>query len=114
MELVTKEDGQEYAQVLKLLGDCRCSLFCFDGVTRIGHIRGKMRKRVWVQTGDTVLVATREYQDEKVDIVHKYTAEDVRRLKQIRQLPESGAINEGAMGDDMFAEDDLGIDFDEL
>ena len=37
----------------------------FDGVTRLGHIRGKMRKKVWVSAGDIVLVGLREYQDDK-------------------------------------------------
>ncbi len=40
-----------------------------DGVTRLAHIRGKMRKKVWVSAGDTVLVGTRDYQDGKVRYV---------------------------------------------
>jgi len=47
-ELVFKEDGQEYAQVQRMLGNGRCECFCFDGTTRLGHIRGKMRKKVWI------------------------------------------------------------------
>ena len=35
---------------------------CFDGVKRMCHIRGKMRKRVWVCQGDIVLVGLRDYQ----------------------------------------------------
>ncbi len=38
----------EYAQVLRLLGDNRVALQCFDGVTRTGLIRGTMRRRVWI------------------------------------------------------------------
>merc|ERR1711998_20549 len=49
-ELVFKEDGQEYAQVLTMLGNGRLEAQCFDGVKRMCHIRGKMRKRVWVRT----------------------------------------------------------------
>merc|ERR1719412_929190 len=29
---------------------------CFDGVKRLCHIRGKMRKKVWVAQGDIVLI----------------------------------------------------------
>ena len=47
-ELVFKEEGQEYAQVLKMLGNNRLEAFCFDGVKRLCHIRGKMRRRVWI------------------------------------------------------------------
>ena len=45
-ELVFKEDGQEYAQVVKMLGNGRLEAYCFDGVTRLCHIRGKLRKKV--------------------------------------------------------------------
>ena len=45
-ELVFKEDGQEYAQVLKMLGNGRIEAMCFDGEKRLAHIRGKMRKKV--------------------------------------------------------------------
>lgn len=41
-----KEDGQEYAQVTKMLGNGRLEAQCFDGEKRLAHIRGKMRKKV--------------------------------------------------------------------
>lgn len=45
-ELIFKEDGQEYAQVTKMLGNGRLEAMCFDGVKRLCHIRGKLRKKV--------------------------------------------------------------------
>lgn len=45
-ELVFKEDEQEYAQVTKMLGNGRLEAMCFDGVKRLCHIRGKLRKKV--------------------------------------------------------------------
>lgn len=80
-----------------MLGNGRCECFCFDGVTRLGHIRGKMRKKVWITAGDIVLVGKRDFQDEKVDIVHKYTADEARNLKQYGELPETARINETAV-----------------
>ena len=44
-QLEFKEPGQEYAQVVRMLGNGRCECYCFDGQTRLGHIRGKMRKK---------------------------------------------------------------------
>lgn len=44
-ELVFKEDGQEYAQVVKMLGNGRLEANCFDGTSRLCHIRGKLRKK---------------------------------------------------------------------
>eukprot|EP00904_Undaria_pinnatifida_P002292 jgi/Undpi1/12063/HiC_scaffold_4.g01761.m1 len=121
-ELEFKEAGQEYAQasnlhvhVVRMLGNGRAECYCYDGVTRLGHIRGKMRKKVWVSAGDIVLVGKRDYQDDKVDIIHRYNADEARNLKQYGELPEHARINETAVdlameGDG--AEDDIGIDFD--
>src|SRR5574337_542073 len=50
-ELVFKEDGQEYAQVLRMLGNGRCEAMCIDGTKRLCHIRGKMHKKVWIAAG---------------------------------------------------------------
>ena len=36
----------EYAQVIKMLGNGRLEAYCFDGVSRLCHIRGKLRKKV--------------------------------------------------------------------
>ena len=47
-ELVFREDGQEYAQVIKMLGNGRLEALCFDGEKRLAHIRGKMRKKVCI------------------------------------------------------------------
>ena len=38
-QLEFKEPGQEYSQVVHMLGNGRCECYCFDGVTRLGHIR---------------------------------------------------------------------------
>lgn len=61
-ELVFKEDGQEYAQVLRMLGNGRCEAMCIDNVKRLCHIRGKMHKKVWIAAGDIILVGLRDYQ----------------------------------------------------
>lgn len=42
VELTLKEDGQEYAQVVRMLGNGRLEGNCFDGKTRLCHIRGKV------------------------------------------------------------------------
>jgi initiation factor 1A len=67
-ELTFKEDGQEYAQVTRMLGNGRLEAFCFDGVNRLCHIRGKLRKRVWIGVGDIILLGLREFQDQKADV----------------------------------------------
>jgi len=46
------------------------------------HIRGKMKKKIWINQGDTVLISLRDYQDEKADIIHRYKPEEARELKK--------------------------------
>jgi translation initiation factor 1A len=107
---VFKEEGQEYAQVTKMLGNGRLEAQCFDGTKRLAHIRGKMRKKVWINQGDIILLSLREYQDEKADVIQKYTADEARNLKAYGELPDTAKINET----DTFGpeEDDIDFDFD--
>merc|ERR1711977_215385 len=93
-ELTFKEEGQEYAQVLKMLGNGRLEALCFDGSKRLAHIRGKLRKKVWINQGDIILLSLRDYQDEKGDVILKYSADEARSLKAYGELPESAKINE--------------------
>jgi len=46
----------EYAQVTKMLGNGRLEAMCFDGVKRLCHIRGKLRKKVGSVTHTSVLI----------------------------------------------------------
>uniref|UniRef100_A0A8H7XZX2 Eukaryotic translation initiation factor 1A n=3 Tax=Agaricales TaxID=5338 RepID=A0A8H7XZX2_PSICU len=101
-ELVFREDGQEYAQVIKMLGNGRLEAQCFDGEKRLAHIRGKMRKKVWINQGDIVLLSLRDFQDDKADVIVKYTADEARNLKAYGELPENAKINET----DTFGEED--------
>jgi len=113
-ELIFKEDGQEYAQVTKMLGNGRLNAICFDGVPRLCHIRGKMRKKVWINHGDIVLVGLRDYQDSKADVILKYNADEARNLKNYGELPESAKINESnTFGGDEDEADGVTFDFDE-
>ena len=114
-ELIFKEDGQEYAQVLRMLGNGRLEAYCIDGVKRLCHIRGKMRKKVWVNTGDIVLLGLREYQDEKADVILKYMADEARSLKQYGELPDNIRVNDtdALIDDDVDAEEDL-VDFEDV
>jgi len=111
-ELVFKEDGQEYGQVLRMLGNGRLEASCIDGTKRLCHIRGKMRKKVWVAQGDIILVSLRDFQDEKGDVILKYSAEEARNLKTYGELPENVKINETDLMDDNDL-DEHNIDFDD-
>lgn len=86
-----------------MLGNGRLEAQCMDGVRRLGNIRGKLRKKVWINQGDIILLSLRDYQDNKGDVILKYTADEARSLKAYGELPENAKINEtdtyGAEGD---------------
>ena len=100
-ELEFKEEGQEYAQILKLLGNGRAECNCMDGKKRMGTIRGTMRKRVWINTGDIVLLGLREFGDDaKCDIIMKYFDEEAQELQELGEIPEHIQIAVGGFGID--------------
>ena len=103
----------EYAQVTRMLGNGRLEAFCFDGVNRLCHIRGKLRKRVWIGVGDIVLLGLREFQDQKADIIMKYDGDEARSLKTYGELPDTVQINAGTemLEGEEFGDDNF--DFDE-
>ncbi|CEH13427.1 eukaryotic translation initiation factor eif-1a [Ceraceosorus bombacis] len=119
-ELVFKDEGQEYAQVLKMLGNGRLEAQCFDGEKRLAHIRGKLRKKVWINQGDIILLSLRDFQDDKADVIQKYSADEARDLKQYGELPSDAKINEtdtfgGEDGeDDIEFEEDSGDEDEDL
>jgi translation initiation factor 1A len=80
-EVIFKDDHQEYGLVDKMLGDMRCLVLCSDSTTKVCHIRGKFKRRVWINPGDTVLISTREFEDEKADVIHKYSPDEAELLK---------------------------------
>uniref|UniRef100_A0A452FIB5 Eukaryotic translation initiation factor 4C n=1 Tax=Capra hircus TaxID=9925 RepID=A0A452FIB5_CAPHI len=112
-ELVFKEDGQEYAQVIKMLGNGRLEAMCFDGVKRLCHIRGKLRKKV-AYFGIIIF----KHYDNKADVILKYNADEARSLKAYGELPEHAKINEtdtfGPGDDDEIQFDDIGDDDEDI
>jgi len=88
---VIDEEYEEYALTKKLLGNCRVSLLTNSGNEAIGIIRGNMRKfnkRVLIEEGDIVAISTRDFQTNKVDIVHKYNLEQTQLLISNKQLSD--------------------------
>lgn len=115
-EMPLRGDGQAYARVTKMLGNGRLLATCSDGAERLCIIRGSMRKREWVRVGDTVLVALRDFQDGKADIVFKYLDTEVHRLRTLGEdvvLPnaqEDGDEDEAAVHFEHDPEDNSWLD----
>ena len=81
-----KEEGQDYARVVRLLGDRRAECFCNDGVTRIGKFRGGICKgptKQIIEMGDIILVSLRDFEaDSKAcDVLSKYSRTEWRDIE---------------------------------
>ena len=86
--MVYKEEGEEYALVNKMVGGGRCSITLPDKSNKLAIIRGKLRRRkTWISPGDLVLVAIRDFQCDKCDVIHKYTPGQLQMLKKKNSLP---------------------------
>lgn len=89
-EFIECMDGQLHGRVLKVLGNCRVIVYCNDDERRICHIRGAIRRRVWIEPGDVVLVSTREFElhsgekedMERGDVLAKFDLKHQSKLKK--------------------------------
>ena len=101
-----KEEGQEYAKVTTLLGNRRVTLDCMDGKKRLGRIRGNMKKkRIFINKDDYVLVGLRDFQDEKADVLDKYTEHEIKKLIKAGEICDEQNNEQ---------EEDIGVDFEEV
>jgi|TARA_B110001469_G_C9592105_1_gene293829 translation initiation factor 1A len=104
---VIPDEHQYFAYVTKILGSGRVSLDYYipkfndktneiiDWIvqTKIGVIRGKMMRRVYVNLNDIVLVSEREFEDSKVDIIEKYQMTQIPYLKKYANFPPMNEIS---------------------
>lgn len=85
-ELLFRNEDQDYATVITILGGSRVKVKCFsDSTERIAKICGTMKKRVWISKEDVVLVSLREFED-TCDVIHKYTPDEVRMLASYGEI----------------------------
>lgn len=72
-----------------------------------------MRKKVWVNAGDIILISLRDYQDQKADVILKYNPDEARQLKAQGELPENAKINDVDVGGGFDSGDEDDIEFQE-
>ena len=77
-----KHDREILGIVETMLGANKIRVRCMDGVVRLGRIPGKMKKRTWIRAGDIVIVVPWDFQDEKSDVIWRYTRPQVDWLEK--------------------------------
>ena len=84
-----KKEGEMFGIADQLLGASRIKVMCADGKSRMGRIPGKIRKRMWIREGDLVIVKPWDFQDDKADILYRYTKTQASYLSRKKALPKS-------------------------
>lgn len=80
---VPRERDREVLGIVEgLLGANRLKVRCMDGKVRLARIPGKMKKRIWIREGDVVIVVPWSFQDEKSDVIWRYTSPQVGWLQR--------------------------------
>ncbi len=115
-EFLLKDKSQEYAYIEKALGhgQFRAQILSVkgDGIPAIRHAiaRGSMsRRRQFVSDGDVALVALRDFEEDKVDIIHLYRESEIARLIECGELPSN--VFDPPQGDEIDAPSNFVIIF---
>jgi len=82
VRLPKKSDNEILGIVESLLGANKLRVRCMDGVVRLTRIPGKFKKGVWVREGDVIIVVPWSFQNEKADVIWKYTGPQVNWLER--------------------------------
>ena len=115
--LIAPEEDQMYGVVKRMLGNGRVEVYCQNEKLHNGLICGSMRNRkvrVIIEPGNLVIVSHRIYED-KIDVVYKYTADEMNQLVRYSILPEAILKNISAhdiAGRDV--EEDTNIVYEEI
>ncbi|MFX0032891.1 MAG: translation initiation factor eIF-1A [Candidatus Hodarchaeota archaeon] len=95
----SKELGEMFGRVVEIYGNDRMGVFCEDGKHRIGRIRGKIKKRVWIRKGDLVIVNPWDWETQtaeesgKCEITWRYTNAEIGWLERKKRIPEILDVN---------------------
>ena len=88
-----------FARVTDIYGQERMGVYCEDGKHRLGRIRGKIKKRVWIRKGDLVVINPWEFetvvegQKEKCEISWRYLRHEISWLERKNLIPENLDLN---------------------
>lgn len=91
--IIEAEEGQYYGIVTQYHGSGRCELTYIyidfhnnpndsSEVKVKGILRGSLKKKVRLGNGDIILITPRDYQSNVVDIINKYSNDDIQKLRK--------------------------------
>ena len=86
--LPNRKVNEMFAIADQILGGRRVRAVCEDGDSRLARIPGKMRRRQWVREGDLIVLQPWDFQDEKANVVMRYTKTQSLYLSRKGVLPD--------------------------
>jgi translation initiation factor 1A len=88
LPLPNRKNHEMYAIADQLLGGSRIHVVCEDKKSRMARIPGKMKRKARVRAGDLLIIKPWDIQDEKADIVFRYSRTQASSLSRRKMLPE--------------------------
>ncbi|HOR52187.1 MAG TPA: translation initiation factor eIF-1A [Candidatus Pacearchaeota archaeon] len=75
--------GEEVIGIIEeRLGGNKMKVKCLDGKTRNSRVPGRLKRKLWLRPGDTVLVEPWELDKSKGDVIFKYPSNQIEWLKR--------------------------------
>jgi translation initiation factor 1A len=88
LPLPNRKKNELFAIADQLLGGSRIHVVCEDKKSRMARIPGKMKRKARVRAGDLLIIKPWDIQDEKADIVFRYSRTQAGSLSRRKLLPE--------------------------
>jgi len=82
--------GREVIGIItQRVGGSRMMISCMDGKTRNCRVPGRKRRELWLREGDAVIIEPWEFDNDKGDVLYKYSKAAVQKLKKDGHLKTS-------------------------
>jgi translation initiation factor 1A len=86
VRLPKTDDLEMFGVVQQLMGGTQVKVACADGEERNCRIPGKLKKRVWMRTGDVVIIRLWDFQKDKADVIWRFFGNQTEWLKRNNKL----------------------------
>ncbi len=88
LRLPKKSENEMFAIAERLMGGSRMNVICADGKSRLARIPGKLKRTARVRAGDLLIIKPWSVQDDKADVIYRYTKTQSKILSRRNLLPK--------------------------
>ena len=75
-------DKEVIGIITQRVGGSRMIVSCMDGKTRNCRVPGRKRRGLWLREGDAIIIEPWEFDDDKAQILFKYSKAAIMKLKR--------------------------------